>query len=46
MQRGKELLQTTELTISEIAYVGFSDPNYFSRTFHGEFGISPSEFRK
>ncbi len=43
----KNLLLTTELTISEIAYdVGFSDPNYFSRTYSEEFGETPSETRK
>ena len=47
LQRGKELLETSELNISEIAYeVGFSDPNYFSRTFSQEFGVPPSDFRK
>lgn len=47
LQRAKELLQTTDLTISEIAYdVGFRDPNYFSRTFAEEFGTPPSETRK
>jgi signal transduction histidine kinase/DNA-binding response OmpR family regulator len=47
LQRAKELLQTTDLTISEIAYeVGFRDPNYFSRTFTEEFGTPPSETRK
>ena len=40
------LLQSTELNISEIAYqTGFSDPNYFSRTFHKEFGKTPSSYR-
>jgi CheY-like chemotaxis protein len=47
LQKGKELLHTTDLTISEIAYeVGFSDPNYFSRTFHHEFKVSPNVLRK
>ena len=46
LHRAKEMLQTTELTISEIAYdVGFNDPNYFSRTFSKEFGKTPSEYR-
>jgi DNA-binding response OmpR family regulator/two-component sensor histidine kinase len=46
LQKGKELLLTTDLTISEIAYdVGFSDPNYFSRTFQKEFGKSPRDMR-
>lgn len=47
LERGMKLLQTTEMTISEIAYeVGFSDPNYFSRTFQMMYKITPSEFRK
>lgn len=47
LHQGLKLLQTTDLTISEIAYdVGFSDPNYFSRTFHQEFKRPPSDFRK
>jgi len=47
LQKGKELLQNSDLTISEIAYdIGFSDPNYFSRTFQKEFGKSPTDFRK
>ena len=47
LQRAKELLKTTDLTISEIAYeVGFSDPNYFSRTFNKAFHIPPRDFRK
>ena len=46
LQKGKELLETSEMTISEIAYdVGFSDPNYFSKTFQKEFGKSPRDFR-
>ncbi len=46
LQKGMELLKTTDLNISEIAYdVGFSDPNYFSRTFQKEFGSSPSDIR-
>ncbi len=45
--RAMELLKTTSLNISEIAYdVGFNDPNYFSRAFHKEFGKAPIEYRK
>ena len=45
--KGKSLLENKELSISEIAYqIGFSDPNYFSRTFHKEFGQSPRDYRK
>ncbi|MGC1205669.1 MAG: response regulator [Flavobacteriaceae bacterium] len=47
IQKGKELLQTTDKTISEIAYeVGFNDPSYFSRAFKEEFGLPPSEISK
>jgi CheY-like chemotaxis protein len=46
LHKGRELLQTTELNVSEVAYeVGFSDPNYFSRAFSEEFGMPPSEVR-
>ena len=47
LQKGRELLHTTELNVSEIAYqVGFTDPAYFSRTYSEEFGITPSSDRK
>ncbi|MFK7970691.1 MAG: ATP-binding protein [Bacteroidia bacterium] len=47
LHKAKELLLSTDLNISEIAYkVGFSDPNYFSRTFSQEFSQSPSAMRK
>ena len=45
--KGKELIQTTENTISEIAYeVGFNDPAWFSRAFKEEFGFAPSAISK
>ncbi len=41
-----ELLQTTRLNVSEVAYrVGFNDPNYFSRAFQKVYGKVPSEAR-
>jgi signal transduction histidine kinase/DNA-binding response OmpR family regulator len=47
LEKAKDLLAKTDLTIAEIAYeVGFRDPNYFSRTFAEEFGAAPSETRK
>lgn len=40
------MIENPDLTISEISYrVGFSDPNYFSRTFRKNFNIAPSDFR-
>ena len=40
------LLKKTEDTIVSIAYTcGFNDPEYFSRVFKKEFGLSPSDYR-
>ncbi len=47
MKHALRLLENTELNISEIAYkTGFSDPNYFSRSFQKVYGQSPSAIRK
>ncbi len=46
LHRAMDMLKTTELNISEIAYdLGFNDPNYFSRAFSKEFGEPPSAYR-
>ncbi len=46
LHRSRALLQTTDLTVSEIAYqVGYKDPAYFTRKFKAEFGKLPSEVR-
>ena len=42
-----KLLDEDDLTIAEIAYAtGFTDPGYFTRVFHEEFGETPTEYRK
>ena len=47
LQRGLVLLQTTDKTISEVAYeVGFTAPSYFTKCFRDEYGIVPGESRK
>ena len=47
LHKAKDLLVTTKLLVSEIAYeVGFRDPSYFTRAFTEEFGENPSEVRK
>ncbi|MCD4725101.1 MAG: response regulator, partial [Bacteroidales bacterium] len=46
LQKAKELLKTTTLNVSEVAYeTGFSDPAWFSRAFKEEFGESPGAHR-
>jgi signal transduction histidine kinase/ligand-binding sensor domain-containing protein/DNA-binding response OmpR family regulator len=46
IKKAADLLKTTELNISEIAYkVGFEDPLYFSRCFKEQFSLSPRQFR-
>lgn len=47
LQRGAELLNQTNKTVSEICFeVGFNEPSYFARAFKKQFGKSPKEFRK
>ena len=44
LNKGRQLLQTTGKTVSEVAYeVGFTAPSYFTKCFKDEFGISPSD---
>lgn len=46
LRHARELLQTTTLTVSEIAYeTGFTSPAYFSTVFVEEFGKTPTEVR-
>jgi len=46
LQKASELLTTTSLNVSEVAYeTGFNDPAWFSRVFKEEFGESPVSFR-
>ncbi|MBR2103230.1 MAG: AraC family transcriptional regulator [Prevotella sp.] len=46
LQRAKELLTTTQLSIKEIAYrLNFESPDYFSSKFRTKTGCKPSEFR-
>ena len=47
LYKAKELLSTTNLNITEVAYkVGFKSLAYFSREFTREFKINPREYRK
>ena len=47
LQKARNLLLTTSLNVSEIAYdVGFGDPSFFSRTFKEKYGKTPLETRE
>ena len=46
LEKAKELLEKTDMTVSEICYkVGFSSPSYFTKCFKNHFGIIPKEIR-
>ena len=46
LEKAKELLEKTDLTVSEIGYkVGFSSPSYFTKCFKNHFGKIPKEIR-
>ncbi|MFL7791965.1 MAG: response regulator [Anaerolineae bacterium] len=46
IDRAKELLRTTNLKCSEIAYQsGFGDPRHFGQVFKQKVGVSPQQFR-
>lgn len=45
--RARNLLSTTDMTMQEICTLcGFDTPNYFSRIFRENVGMSPTEYRK
>ena len=47
IDKAKELLETTEYSMKEIcSMVGYSDPNYFSRSFKKNVGITPTEYKE
>jgi signal transduction histidine kinase/DNA-binding response OmpR family regulator len=47
LHRAMDLLQKGFGTVSEVGYtVGFSDPSYFSKCFHKQFGKAPTDVRK
>lgn len=47
LRRAKELLQSTDLTVAEVAYqAGFNDPSYFTRLFVRELNCTPSAWKE
>ena len=47
LARARNLLTTTDLTISEVAYqVGFTAPSYFTKCFKEEYNMLPGEAKK
>ena len=47
IEKAKELLEKAELSMKEIcAMCGYSDPNYFSRTFKKNVGLTPTEYKE
>ncbi|MDE7360114.1 MAG: AraC family transcriptional regulator, partial [Lachnospiraceae bacterium] len=47
MDKAKELLTTTECSMKEIcSMVGYADPNYFSRSFKKNVGVTPTEYKQ
>lgn len=46
LEKAQSLLLNTRLPISEIAFnIGFNDPQYFTRLFTKNIGVTPTEFR-
>ncbi|WMC91326.1 response regulator transcription factor [Kineothrix sp. MB12-C1] len=47
IEKAKELLKDTEYTMKEIcSMVGYQDPNYFSRSFKKNVGVTPTEYKE
>lgn len=47
LEKAKELLETSDLSVSEAAFkTGFSTPSNFTKVFSEKYGITPSQFRR
>jgi AraC-like DNA-binding protein len=47
LQKALELINTSELSVSEIAYrVGFTSPSYFAKCFKDHYNQSPTDLRE
>ena len=46
LEKAKELLETSDVSISQIAFqTGFNSPSNFTKVFFEKYGITPSQFR-
>ena len=46
IEKAKELLENTDMSMKEICIeVGYSNPNYFSRSFKKNVGVTPTEYK-
>ena len=47
MERAKQLIETTDLTIGEVCFqVGFQSQSHFTRAFVAHFGVRPTAYKK
>jgi transcriptional regulator GlxA family with amidase domain len=47
MQKAKELLETTFLSVKQVMFqVGIDDKSHFARIFRKKYGLSPAEYRR
>ena len=47
LEKAKELLERSDITVSEAAYqTGFNSPSNFTKVFSEKYGITPSQFRR
>ena len=47
LEKAKELLETSDVCISEVAFqTGFNSPSNFTKVFIEKYGITPSQFRR
>ena len=46
IDKAKKLLENSDLSIKEICIsCGYTDPNYFSRSFKKNVGVTPTEYK-